>query len=116
MCWPLSFNSVVLAGALLFRLGFGLSCPSWFPSSVGLRFGLRFRLRFRLAPGLASLRLSCPPLKSVAYQPEPFSWKPAAVSCFSYFFLPQAGHLVSGGFAQLLKVVFLVAAGAHLYS
>ena len=37
-----------------------------------------------------------PEAKADAYQPDPFNWKPAAVSCFSYFFLPQAGHLVSG--------------------
>ena len=38
-----------------------------------------------------------PPLKSVAYQPEPLSWKPAAVSCLVNEGLPQAGHTLSGG-------------------
>ena len=38
-----------------------------------------------------------PPLKSVAYQPPPFSWKPAAVSSFCSAGLPQAGQSVSGG-------------------
>ena len=38
-----------------------------------------------------------PPLrKSVTYQPEPFNWKPAAVSCFLNVAAPQAGQSVSG--------------------
>jgi hypothetical protein len=37
-----------------------------------------------------------PPLKSVAYQPDPLSWKPAAVSCLLNVALPQAGQSVSG--------------------
>jgi hypothetical protein len=36
-------------------------------------------------------------LKSVAYQPEPFNWNPAADSSFLNFFLPQLGHLAIGG-------------------
>ena len=35
-------------------------------------------------------------LKSVAYQPEPLSWKPAAVSCLEKASAPQAGQVVSG--------------------
>lgn len=35
-------------------------------------------------------------LKSVAYQPEPFNWKPAAVSCFLNAGAPQDGQSVSG--------------------
>ena len=38
-----------------------------------------------------------PPLKSVAYQPDPFSWNPAAVTCFWNCSAPQAGHVVSTG-------------------
>jgi hypothetical protein len=34
--------------------------------------------------------------KSVTYQPVPFSWKPAAVSCFLNVLFPQDGHSVSG--------------------
>jgi hypothetical protein len=37
-----------------------------------------------------------PPLKSVAYQPEPLSWKPAAVSCLLKEGEPQEGHFVRG--------------------
>jgi hypothetical protein len=37
-----------------------------------------------------------PPRKSVTYQPEPLSWKPAAVICLLNVALPQAGHSVSG--------------------
>ena len=35
-------------------------------------------------------------LKSVAYQPEPLSWKPGAVNCLEKASAPQAGHAVSG--------------------
>jgi hypothetical protein len=37
-----------------------------------------------------------PPLKSVAYQPEPFSWNPAAVTCFLNDGLEQDGQTSSG--------------------
>jgi hypothetical protein len=37
-----------------------------------------------------------PPRKSVTYQPEPFNWNPAAVTCFEKALFPQAGHCVSG--------------------
>ncbi len=37
-----------------------------------------------------------PPRKSVTYQPEPLSWKPAAVICLENASAPQAGHCVSG--------------------
>jgi hypothetical protein len=40
-----------------------------------------------------------PPLKSVAYQPEPLSWKPAAVSCLENVGLPHSGQSVSGASA-----------------
>ena len=55
-----------------------------------------------LAPSLlvASCGLDLPefePLrKSVTYQPEPFNWNPAAVSCFLNFASPQAGQSVRG--------------------
>lgn len=39
----------------------------------------------------------CPSRKSVTYQPEPFNWKPAAVTCFVYAAALQAGHTVSTG-------------------
>ena len=38
-----------------------------------------------------------PSRKSVTYQPEPLSWKPAAVSCLLNALAPQAGHSVRGG-------------------
>jgi hypothetical protein len=37
-----------------------------------------------------------PPLKSVAYHPEPFNWNPAAVSCFLNAGWEQDGHTSSG--------------------
>jgi hypothetical protein len=48
--------------------------------------------------GLATPLLApSPPLrKSVTYQPEPLSWKPAAVTCLENADAPQAGHTVSG--------------------
>ena len=39
-----------------------------------------------------------PPLrKSVAYQPEPLSWKPAAVTCLANDSAPQDGQVVRAG-------------------
>ena len=46
-------------------------------------------------PSLAPPEL--PPRKSVTYQPEPLSWKPAAVTCLAKAGLPQAGQSVNGG-------------------
>ena len=40
----------------------------------------------------AAVELALPPLKSVAYQPEPLSWKPAAVNCLLKLAWPQLGH------------------------
>jgi hypothetical protein len=53
------------------------------------------------SPDAASAVLSAagavvPPRKSVAYQPDPLSWKPAAVSCLPKVAAPQAGQTVSG--------------------
>jgi hypothetical protein len=49
-----------------------------------------------LLSALAGAALA-PPLKSVAYQPEPLSWKPAAVSCLVKDGLLQTGHTLRGG-------------------
>ncbi|MNN27915.1 hypothetical protein D3C81_1414660 [compost metagenome] len=49
------------------------------------------------AGALAPLLPPLPPRKSVTYQPEPLSWKPAAVSCFLKDpAAPQDGQSVSG--------------------
>jgi hypothetical protein len=37
-----------------------------------------------------------PPLKSVAYQPDPFNWNPAAVTCFLKVDEPQLGQSLRG--------------------
>src|SRR3990167_8470398 len=37
-----------------------------------------------------------PPRKSVTYQPDPLSWKPAAVTCLENASAPKAGHTVRG--------------------
>ena len=58
-----------------------------------------------LVSGLASALASppslappvLPPRNSVTYQPEPLSWKPAAVTCLAKAGLPQAGQSVNGG-------------------
>jgi len=52
-----------------------------------------------------------PPLKSVAYQPEPLSWKPAAVSCLLNVSWPQEGHCVKGSSEIFLQDVLGMAAG-----
>src|SRR6267142_2202916 len=49
-----------------------------------------------LVSAFLSADFFAPPLKSVAYQPVPLSWKPAAESCLRYSGLPQAGHTESG--------------------
>jgi hypothetical protein len=46
-----------------------------------------------LASGFFAAGLS---LKSVAYQPLPFSWNPAAVTCLTKHERPQCGHSMSG--------------------
>jgi hypothetical protein len=46
---------------------------------------------------LSAGAVEAPPRKSVTYQPEPLSWKPAAVTCFLKLSAPQAGHTVSKG-------------------
>jgi hypothetical protein len=38
-----------------------------------------------------------PPRKSVTYQPEPLSWKPAAVTCLEKASAWQAGQVVNTG-------------------
>jgi hypothetical protein len=55
-----------------------------------------------------------PPLKSVAYQPEPLSWKPAAVSCLENVDLPQAGQSVNGSSAIFCKTSLAWPQDPHL--
>ncbi len=44
----------------------------------------------------SGLALAPPSRKSVTYQPEPLSWKPAAVTCFLKVGWPHSGHTVRG--------------------
>lgn len=37
-----------------------------------------------------------PPRKSVTYQPEPFNWNPAAVTCLRKVSFPHSGQFVRG--------------------
>ena len=50
-----------------------------------------------VAPPVAPVAAPEPPRKSVTYQPEPLSWKPAAVTCLAKLSAPQAGQVVSTG-------------------
>lgn len=47
------------------------------------------------ALALAPLLL-LPPRKSVTYQPEPFNWNPAAVTCLRKVSFPHSGQFVNG--------------------
>ncbi len=47
-------------------------------------------------PEAGAEALVLPPLKSVAYQPEPFNWKPAAVTCFLNDDFAQFGQVSNG--------------------
>jgi len=47
-------------------------------------------------PAAGALAPPEPPRKSVTYQPEPLSWKPAAVTCLLKVSAPQAGQVVKG--------------------
>ena len=55
-----------------------------------------------------------PPLKSVAYQPEPLSWKPAAVSCLLKLAWPQFGQSVSTGSESFCNTSLANPQDAHL--
>lgn len=49
---------------------------------------------FALAAGAEFALL--PPRKSVTYQPEPFNWNPAAVTCLRKVSFPHSGQFVRG--------------------
>jgi hypothetical protein len=51
-------------------------------------------LPFAFAAGAALALL--PPRKSVTYQPEPFNWNPAAVTCLRKVSFPHSGQFVRG--------------------
>lgn len=51
-----------------------------------------------VCPGVAAgAALALPPRKSVTYQPEPFNWNPAAVTCLVNVGAPHAGQTLSWG-------------------
>jgi len=67
--------------------------------------------------GFASAGLGLPPpLKSVAYQPLPLSWKPAAVTIFEKVALPQRVHTVSGASLTFWRNSCWWPHSAHRYS
>ena len=55
-----------------------------------------------------------PPRKSVTYQPEPLSWKPAAVTCFLNAGAPQFGHTVSGASEIFCRTSLACPQDSHL--
>jgi hypothetical protein len=55
-----------------------------------------------------------PPLKSVAYQPDPLSWKPGALSCLLNLGAPQAGQSVSGASEIFCRTSLACPQDSHL--
>jgi len=55
-----------------------------------------------------------PPLKSVTYQPEPLSWKPAAVTCFENCGSAHCKHTLRGGSESFCKTSLAKPQDAHL--
>ncbi len=55
-------------------------------------------------------------LKSVAYQPLPFNWKPAALSIFVKVGFPQFGQTVSGASLSFCRNSCWWPHDSHLYS
>lgn len=55
-----------------------------------------------------------PSRKSVTYQPDPFSWKPAAVTCFSSVSCPHAGQVVSGASEIFRRMSLTIPQDKHL--
>lgn len=55
-----------------------------------------------------------PSRKSVTYQPEPLSWKPAAVTCFSNALAPHAGHTFRGASDIFCKASLAKPQALHL--
>ena len=66
------------------------------------------------SPGTAAAGDDAPPLKSVAYQPEPLSWKPAAVSCLANAGAPQCGQTVNGASDIFCKTSLAWPQDSHL--
>jgi hypothetical protein len=55
-----------------------------------------------------------PPLKSVAYQPVPLSWKPGAVSCLLNLGAPQTGQSVRASSLIFCKTSLAWPQASHL--
>ena len=64
---------------------------------VGWRRRRPLAARRRRPASASAWRRCCRRWKSVAYQPEPLSWKPAAVSCLVNVAAPQAGQWSAAG-------------------
>src|SRR6185436_15980647 len=118
---------VVVAGngALVTLVGPGSAPP--FASSLPAGFSLAWTSCLSLLSLLSLLSfLSCAscdpslglatPLKSVAYQPLPFRWKPAALTSLASVDLPQAGHSVRGRSESFCSTSFSCPQLVHRYS
>ena len=93
--------------------------PRMSPSVAEVSLPPDFASSFLAAPSFLPAPLF---LKSVTYQPEPFSWKPAADTSLPISALPQLGAIGDRCIAQLLEILFLKSAAAaavfvdrHLY-
>ena len=64
----------------------------------------------------AAAALLVPPLKSVAYQPVPLSWKPGAVNCLEKAAAPQAGQSVNGASDIFWSTSLAWPQAPHLYA
>ncbi|CFN77303.1 Uncharacterised protein [Bordetella pertussis] len=52
----------------------------------------------------------------MTYQPEPLSWKPAAVTCLEYVLWPQAGQSASGASEIFCSTSSAWPHALHLYA
>ena len=66
------------------------------------------------ASALLAAGALAPPLKSVAYHPDPLSWNPAAVNCLENDGLPQAGQSVNGASDIFCRTSLLCPQDSHL--
>src|SRR5438445_9171159 len=82
-----------------------------FPSGLDSDFASDF-----VSPLLSVFAAGFGFLKSVAYQPEPFSWNPAAVSILENVFFPHSGQTVFTGSVTFCRYSFWNAQDEQRYS
>ena len=88
--------------------GAGVEAGAAVPPAAGLGLASApFLALLAPSPALSAAGLAAGLRKSVTYQPEPLSWNPAAVTCFSKRGAPQAGQSASGGSDILRSTSFV---------